>query len=258
MHPEFRAQHSGATHVPPPEAAALPRLFAVQQSESEPEAPGPSDNVRSMRLVRKAFAELLGTAGLLCAVIGSGIMAQRLGGDGAAALLANSLATAFALYVLIEALGPVSGAHLNPLVSAMLVLRRELPLQDFAAYVPAQLAGAVLGAWLAHAMFDLSVFQWSTSVHYGPAQWLSEFVATAGLVVVILRAPPGRLPVLVACYIGAAIWFTASSSYANPAGVLGRMLSDTYTGIAPSSALPFVLAQVSGMVAGLLVSRVLR
>lgn len=219
----------------------------------------PDNHSKGMTLGRKAFAELLGTAGLLCAVIGSGIMAQRLaGGEGAAALLANSLATAFALYVLIEALGPVSGAHMNPLVSAVLVLRRQLPLQAFAAYVPAQLAGAVLGAWLAHAMFDLSVFQWSTSVHFGPGQWLSEFVATAGLVVVISRAPPGRLPVVVACYIGAAIWFTASSSYANPAGVLGRMLSDTYTGIAPSSAIPFVLAEVSGMVAGLLASRVLR
>ncbi|MBS0452092.1 MAG: aquaporin [Proteobacteria bacterium] len=210
-------------------------------------------------LGRKAFAELLGTAALLCAVVGSGIMAQRLaGGDGASALLANSLATMFALYVLIEALGPVSGAHLNPVVSSVLLLRRELPLRDFAVYVPAQLVGAVLGAWLANAMFDLSVFQLSTSVHTGMGQWLSEFVATAGLVVVILRAPPGKLAVLAACYIGAGIWFTASSSFANPAGVLGRMLTDTYTGIAPSSAIPFVLAQLSGMAAGLSVNRVFR
>ena len=225
----------------------------MPESANEPHA------ARCLNRGQKALAELLGTAGLLCAVIGSGIMAQRLaGGDSASALLANSLATAFALYVLIEALGPVSGAHLNPLVSGMLALRRELPLSDLAVYVPAQLAGAVLGAWLAHAMFDLDILQSSNAVRTGWGQWLSEFVATAGLVVVILRAPPGRLPVLVACYIGAAIWFTASSSYANPAGVLGRMLSDTYTGIAPSSAMPFVLAQVSGMAAGLLVNRVLR
>ncbi|MBS0339399.1 MAG: aquaporin [Proteobacteria bacterium] len=132
---------------------------------------------------RKALAELLGTGGLLCAVIGSGIMAERLaGGNVAIALLANTLASVFALYVLIEVFAPLSGAHFNPAVSAVMVWRRELPLADLAPYIAAQLLGAILGAWLANAMFDLSILQWSTKVRAGPGQWLGEVVATAGLV----------------------------------------------------------------------------
>lgn len=189
---------------------------------------------------RALLAEYLGTTGLLCAVIGSGIMAERLaGGNAALALLANTLATVFALYVLIETLGPVSGAHFNPLVSLVLGLRGRRLLGT----VTAQLLGAISGAWLAHAMFGLDIVQTSQTLRSGPGLWLAETVATAGLVLVILRAPAGKAAALVAAYIGAAYWFTASTSFANPAAVLGRMLSDSFAGIAPASATSFVLAQ---------------
>ena len=192
---------------------------------------------------RPLLAEFLGTAGLLCAVIGSGIMGERLAeGNAALALLANTLATVFALYVLIETLGPVSGAHFNPLVSVILGLRGQRLLGT----VAAQLLGAIVGAWLAHAMFGLDIVQTSQKLRNGPGLWLAETVATAGLVFVILRAPAGKAATLVGCYIGAAYWFTASTSFANPAAVLGRMLSDSFAGIAPASAAAFVLAQCLG------------
>lgn len=201
-------------------------------------------------------AEALGTALLLAIVIGSGLMAQRLsGGNVAIALLANTLATVAGLYVLIKVLGPVSGAHFNPLVSAVMVWRGRLPFGLLPAFVVVQLAGAVLGAWVAHAMFDEPVLQWSGRVREGGGQWLSEGVATAGLVLVVLRAPPDRAAALVACYIGAAYWFTASTSFANPAAVLGRMLSDSFAGIAPRSAAAFVCAQALGATVGVLLAR---
>ncbi|MDB5883047.1 MAG: major intrinsic protein [Ramlibacter sp.] len=216
-----------------------------------------------MTLARKAFAEFVGTAGLLCAVIGSGIMAQRLsGGNTAIALLANTLATVWALFVLIEVFGPISGAHFNPVVTIVLALRgapvnrqlmREAPL-----LIAAQLAGAVAGAWLAHAMFDMNLLQTSTKLRDGTGQWLAEAVATAGLILVILRAPAGKGSALVACYIGAAYWFTASTSFANPAAVLGRMLSDSFAGIAPASAPGFVAAQFVGGAAGMALARILQ
>ncbi len=217
------------------------------------------------------FAEFIGTAMLLATVIGSGIMAQRLsGGNDALALLANTLATVFALFVLIEILGPISGAHFNPLVT--LVFKENLPnvtviwskLAIF--YIVSQLVGAVAGAALAHAMFDLPL--WQTSGHVrgsldaalaakgagGAGQWLAEAVATAGLIVVIGRAGAAgvhaKASALVACYIGAAYWFTASTSFANPSAVLGRMLSDSFAGIAPQSALGFVAAQGVGALIG--------
>jgi len=203
-------------------------------------------------------AELVGTAALLCAVIGSGIMAENLsGGNVAVALLANTLATVFALYVLIETIGPISGAHFNPAVSWVMALRKELPMRLLAGYVVAQLLGAALGAWLAHAMFELPILQWSTHVRTGPSQWLAEVVATAGLLFVILRSPAGKASALVACYIGAAYWFTASTSFANPAAVFGRMMSDTFAGIAPSDALGFVASQWVGAATGWLLHRVL-
>jgi glycerol uptake facilitator-like aquaporin len=215
-----------------------------------------------MRLARKAFAEFFGTAGLLCAVVGSGIMAERLaGGNTAIALLANTLATVFALFVLIETLGPISGAHFNPAVTLVMAARAaaagESWIRPSVAFVAAQLAGAVAGAWLAHAMFDLNLLQASSKVRGGPGQWLAEAVATAGLILVILRAPAGKGAALVACYIGAAYWFTASTSFANPAAVLGRMLSDSFAGIAPASALGFILAQLAGAVAGVALARLL-
>jgi glycerol uptake facilitator-like aquaporin len=213
-----------------------------------------------MTLARRAFAEFVGTAALLCAVIGSGIMAERLaGGNVAIALMANTFATMFAIYVLIETLGPASGAHFNPVVTIVLASKwavaREPWLRPAAAYIACQLVGAVAGAWLAHAMFDLSLLQTSTKLRGGTGQWIAEAVATAGLLLVILRAPAGRGASLVACYIGAAYWFTASTSFANPAAVLGRMLSESFAGIAPSSAPAFVLAQCAGAAAGTLLAR---
>jgi len=199
------------------------------------------------------LAELLGTAALLCAVIGSGIMAENLAdGNVAVALLANTLATVFALYVLIETLGPISGAHFNPAVTLVMAMRGALPSTLACAYVVAQLIGAALGAWVAHAMFGLDIVQWSLKVRTGPAQWLAEAVATAGLLFVIFRAPAGKAPALVACYIGAAYWFTASTSFANPAAVFGRMLSNTFAGISPADAPGFVLAQLVGAAFGVL------
>ena len=183
----------------------------------------------------------------MTAVIGSGIMAESLaGGNAALALLANTAATVGALYVLIEVLGPVSGAHFNPAVSAVLAWRGALPARLLPAYVAAQLLGAAAGAWLSHAMFDLSIVQYSTKVRTGPGQWLAEGVATFGLLFVILRAAPARASGLVACYIGAAYWFTASTSFANPAAAFGRMFSDTFAGIAPSNVPAFVVAELCG------------
>jgi len=199
-------------------------------------------------LARKLFAELLGTAMPLAVVIGSGIMAERLsGGNSAVALLANTFATVAALFVLIEVFGPISGAHFNPVVSCLMALRGELAAVQLGPYVVVQLLGALFGACIAHAMFDLNVVQVSTKLRSGPGQWLAEMVATAGLLLVILQAPPGRAAMLVAAYIGAAYWFTASTSFANPAAVLGRMFSDTFAGIAPASAAGFVLAQFVGI-----------
>jgi glycerol uptake facilitator-like aquaporin len=210
-------------------------------------------------LFQKAFAECLGTAMLLCAVIGSGIMAERLsGGNMAVALLANTLVTVFALFVLIEVLGPISGAHFNPLVTLLFIRNQPLAQQNIAqaaiVFIVSQLLGAVLGAWLANAMFDLPVLQTSAKLRGGWGQWLAEAVATAGLVFVIARAGAANVhakaSALVACYIGAAYWFTASTSFANPAAVLGRMLSHSFAGIAPASALGFVAAQCVGAAVG--------
>lgn len=241
-------------------------------------------------LKQQLGAEFLGTAALLCAVIGSGIMAERLsGGNVAIALLANTLATVFALYVLIETLGPISGAHFNPLVSLWAFgFKKNKPLallesaqhaRFFIAifFMVAQAAGAVCGAWAAHAMFDMTIFQTSAKLRggwdaagqfVGWGQWIAEAVATAGLLFVIIRSSArdvnaqaseasNQAPTsaLVACYIGAAYWFTASTSFANPAAVLGRMLSDSFAGIAPASALGFVVAQCGGAVAGVWLAR---
>ena len=209
-------------------------------------------------LARRLLAEGLGTLLLLTIVIGSGIMAERLsGGNAGVALLANTLATVGGLYVLIEVFGPVSGAHFNPAVSAVMALRGTLPRAALAPYVAAQLAGAVLGAWLAHAMFDLTLLQFSSHVRSGTGQWIAELVATAGLVLVILRAPPGRVAALVAAWIGAAYWFTASTSFANPAAAFGRMFSDSFAGIAPASVPPFVVSQFAGAGVGLFTHRFL-
>ena len=214
-------------------------------------------------LKNQLFAEFFGTAALLCAVIGSGIMAVNLsGGNNGVALLANTLATVFALYVLIELLGPVSGAHFNPLVTLIVLFKaskeatgQENRAQEATLFIAFQLAGAVAGAWLANAMFDLSVLQFSSKVRGGWGQWLGEIIATAGLILVVLRAPGSKAAGLVACYIGAAYWFTSSTSFANPAAVMGRMFSDSFAGIAPGSAFGFVAAQCVGAVVGVLINR---
>ena len=211
-----------------------------------------------MNLHRKLLAELLGTALLLAVVIGSGIMAERLsGGNVALALLANTAATVGGLYVLIEVFGPVSGAHFNPAVSAVMAWRGQLPITELIAYVMVQLAGAMLGAWLAHAMFDMNILQFSTKLRAGTGQWVAELVATAGLILVILRSPAGRASSMVAAYIGAAYWFTASTSFANPAAAFGRMFSDSFAGIAPSSVPGFVVAQMAGAALAVLLDRML-
>ena len=178
-------------------------------------------------------------------------MAEQLaGGNMALALLANTLATVFALYVLIETLGPISGAHFNPVVSMVLAFRKDLARHHLMGYVLAQLIGAAMGAWVAHAMFELEIFQWSAKVRTGPAQWLAEAVATGGLLFVILRSPEGKASSIVACYIGAAYWFTASTSFANPAAAFGRMFSNTFAGISPADVPAFVLAQIAGGLIG--------
>ncbi|KQW36877.1 MIP/aquaporin family protein [Rhizobacter sp. Root404] len=209
-------------------------------------------------LRRKLLAETLGTALLLAVVIGSGIMAERLsGGNVAIALLANTLATVGGLYILIGVFDPVSGAHFNPAVSAVMALRGELSKAALGPYILAQLVGAMLGAWLAHAMFDMTILQFSTHVRSGIGQWIAEAVATAGLLLVILRAPDGRAAAMVASYIGAAYWFTASTSFANPAAVFGRLFSDSFAGIAPSSAPGFVVSELIGALIGLCIHRAL-
>ena len=202
--------------------------------------------------LRKALlAEAIGTMLLLAIVIGSGIMAERLStGNTAVALWANTAATVGGLYILIEVFGPVSGAHFNPVVSMVMALRGELPANRAVAYVVVQLWAAMAGAVLAHAMFDLPLQQVSSKLRTGQGQWIAEAVATAGLLLVILRAPAGKASAMVAAYIGAAYWFTASTSFANPAAVVGRMVSDTFAGIAPVSAPAFIGAQVIGGLIG--------
>jgi len=208
--------------------------------------------------LRKYFAELIGTAALLCAVIGSGIMAENLSsGNNGVALIANTLATVFALYVLIEAFAPLSGAHFNPAVSLVMAYRKDLPRELLIGYIAAQLIGAATGAWLAHAMFDMEIFQWSSKVRSGYGQFLAEAVATAGLIFVILRSPAGKASAMVACYIGAAYWFTASTSFANPAAVFGRMMSNTFAGIYPVDAPQFIVAEISGAFLGLALYKLL-
>jgi glycerol uptake facilitator-like aquaporin len=209
-------------------------------------------------LPRRLLAEGLGTLLLLAIVIGSGVMAERLaGGNMAVALLANTAATVAGLWVLIELFGPVSGAHFNPAVSAVMAWRGALAKRDLLPYVAVQLIGAMLGAWLVHAMFDMTIVQWSTKLRTGIGQWIAEAVATSGLLLTILRAPSARVAPLVASWIGAAYWFTASTSFANPAAAFGRMWSDSFAGIAPGSVPAFMAAQFAGAAAGALLHQAL-
>ncbi len=207
-----------------------------------------------MPLRHRLAAEFVGTLLLLATVVGSGIMGVRLGqGNDAVALLANAGATAALLYVLIVLLGTVSGAQFNPAVTLVMRLRGELSIRDALAYVGVQVLAAILGVLLAHAMFELPLIQPGTHVRSGSAQWLSEGVATFGLVFTIvlgLRQRREALPVLVAAYIFAAYWFTSSTSFANPAVTLARSLTQTFAGIRPDDVAGFVLAQLAGALAG--------
>lgn len=207
-------------------------------------------------IVRRLTAEALGTAFLLAAVVGSGIMAEKLsGGNIALALLANTIATGAALVVLISVFAPVSGAHFNPAVTLYFAMRREIGWRDAIAFVITQLVSAIAGVWLAHAMFAMPIAEISEKLRNGPSQWLSEFVATFGLLLTIAGCArkPDTTPTLVGLYITAAYWFTASTSFANPAVTVARSLTNSFAGIAPVSALYFIAAQFAASVAAFFV-----
>jgi len=210
-------------------------------------------------ITKRATAEALGTALLLAAVVGSGIMAERLtGGNVALALLANAIATGAALYALITALGPWSGAHFNPAVSFVLAAQGAMRWRDVVPYIVAQVVGAICGVWIAHLMFGLPILQWSAHARTGVGQWAGEFVATFGLLLVIesgRRKAPAALPATVACYITGAYWFTSSTSFANPAVTLARSMTDTFAGIGPNDVAGFTVAQAVAAVAALGVMR---
>ena len=209
-------------------------------------------------LTQRAFCEWLGTAFLLTAVVGSGIMAQKLTGDSAVVLLCNTLPTGAILAVLILIFGPLSGAHFNPAVSIGFALRSELPWSEAGVYIGAQVLGGLAGVWMAHLMFELPVWQFSITERSGPGQWLAEAVATFGLLLAIfgcVSRRPDSVPYAVGLYITAAYWFTASTSFANPAVTIARSLSDTFAGIAPAGVAAFIVSQLAGMLAAVILSR---
>jgi glycerol uptake facilitator-like aquaporin len=210
-------------------------------------------------LGRRIFAEWLGTAFLLAAVVGSGIMAERLaGGNVALALLCNTIPTGAILVVLILIFAPLSGAHFNPAVSLAFAWRGELRWSVAAGYIAAQISGAIAGVWAAHLMFELPVWQFSITARSGQGQWVAEAIATFGLLLTIFGCAartPAAIPYAVGLYITSAYWFTASTSFANPAVTIARSLSDTFAGIAPSGVIGFVGAQLAGMGAAILVGR---
>jgi glycerol uptake facilitator-like aquaporin len=201
-------------------------------------------------LARRIIAEWLGTAFLLAAVVGSGIMAQKLsGGNVALALLCNTIPTGAILVVLILIFGPVSGAHFNPAVTLALAYRGEMAWRLVAIYITAQIAGGIVGVWTAHLMFDMPIWQLSLTQRAGAGQWLAEAVATFGLLLTIFGCAaraPSATPYAVGLYITSAYWFTASTSFANPAVTIARSVSDTFAGIAPAGVLAFIVAQLVG------------
>ena len=210
-------------------------------------------------MTQRLLAEFIGTAFLLIGVVGSGIMAEALaGGNIAVALLANAIATGCVLYVGITILGPISGAHFNPAVTLAFWLRKELSSSDTLPFIAVQIIGGIAGVWLAHAMFDLSILQTSTTDRSSVGRWIAEVIATFGLLTVIfggIRHRPDAVPTLVALYITGAYWFTASTSFANPAVTIARTLSDTFAGINPAHAPMFIMCQLVGMVLAVLAAR---
>ena len=206
------------------------------------------------QLARKAAAEFVGTALLVCVVVGSGIMGANLSSDLGVVLIINALSTVFALALLIVVLGPISGAHFNPAVSLVNVFSRLQPAREAGVYIVAQTAGAIFGAVLANVMFDLAALQISERYRTSPGMLVGEVVATAGLIAIIgilsARKQTAIIPVAVAAWIGSAYFFTSSTSFANPAVTVGRMFTDTFAGIAPESVLPYIAAQLVGAAIG--------
>jgi glycerol uptake facilitator-like aquaporin len=207
---------------------------------------------------RRIVAEFLGTAILLATIVGSGIMSAKLSdGNIAIALLGNTIPTGAILVVLILVFGPISGAHFNPVVSAAFALRRQLSLRDLLSFTICQILGAIIGVWAAHGMFDLAILQTSSTIRTGQAQWLAETIATFGLILTIfgcVASAQKMVPFAVGLYITAAYWFTASTSFANPAVTIARSLTDTFAGIAPANVITFIIAQTIGAAMGVLVS----
>ena len=201
-------------------------------------------------LGQRLTAEFIGTGFLLASIIGAGVMAEALsGGNIGVALLGNTFPIGAVLYVLIVALGPISGAHFNPVVTMIAVIRKEQPLSEAVRYVTTQIMGGIVGVLLVHVMFDIEVFQIAQKARTGPAQWVSEVIATFGLIftiLVTLKVKPESVAMSVALYITGAIWFTASTSFANPAVTIARSVSDTFGGIDPAHVPAFILAQIIG------------
>lgn len=208
---------------------------------------------------RRIVGECLGTALLLAAVVGSGIMAEKLsGGNTGLALLANSLATGAALYVLITIFGPISGAHFNPAVTLVMRLQQRISSRDAALYMCAQISGGIAGVLIAHVMFDLTVLQTSATARNGAGQWTAEAVAAFGLILTILgagRFAADKVAISIALYIVSAYWFTASTSFANPAVTIARSFTNTFAGIAPADVFAFIAAQIAGALLGLIAGR---
>lgn len=207
-----------------------------------------------VKILRKWLAEYIGTATLVCVVVGSGIMGTNLSKDSGVALLINAFSTIFALALLILIIAPISGAHFNPAVSLVQVLRREMNAVEFLSFISAQIAGAICGAIIANVMFDLEAIQISTNERVSTGTLVGEVIATAGLITVIFvlvaRSQDKLIPVAVAAWIGSAYFFTSSTSFANPAVTIGRVFSDTFAGINPASVLPFIIAQLIGAMLG--------
>ena len=207
-----------------------------------------------IKILRKWLAEYIGTATLVCVVVGSGIMGTNLSKDSGVALLINAFSTIFALALLILIIAPISGAHFNPAVSLVQVLRREMNAVEFLSFITAQIAGAISGAIIANVMFDLEAIQISTNERVSTGTLVGEVIATAGLITVIFvlvaRSQDKLIPLAVAAWIGSAYFFTSSTSFANPAVTIGRVFSDTFAGINPASVLPFIIAQLIGAMLG--------